>query len=69
VDDEGVPGGAGFGGEDPPYCIGREGVCAEAVDGFGGEGYGSIGAEDLGGALDGGMVEKFAAGVWMSVLI
>ncbi len=49
MDDEGVPGGAPFGGEDFCYGLLREGVSAEAVDGFGGEGYEVAVAEEVGG--------------------
>ena len=52
VDDEGVPVGAVFGEEDFGDCVGVERVGSEAVDGFGGEGYGAAVAEDLGGAGD-----------------
>ena len=64
MDDKGIPGGALLGGEDFGDGLGREGVGAEAVDGFGGEGHCAVSAKDLGGLLDvGGVVGVEMEGV------
>ena len=52
VDDNGIPVGPFFGSEDASYSIGVEGVGSEAVDGFGGEGYGASVAKNCGGVGD-----------------
>lgn len=52
VDDERVPMGALFGYENLLDCGGREGVCAEAVDGFGGESNETPEAQDFDCASD-----------------
>ena len=52
VDDERTGGGSAFDGVDAGHSFGVEGVGAETVDGFGGEGDEAAGAEELGGAVD-----------------
>ncbi len=44
--------GSAFDGVDAGYSFGIEGIGAETVDGFGGEGNEAAGAEKLGGAVD-----------------
>ena len=46
MDDDRVPGGPLFGGKDAGDGLGREGVGAEAVDGFSGQGDQAAGAQD-----------------------
>jgi hypothetical protein len=47
MNDDRVPRGTAFGGEDGGDGLRREGVGAEAVDGFGGEGDEAAGAQDF----------------------
>ena len=52
VGDERIGGGAAFGDEDALKCLWVEGVCAESVDGFGGEGDKAATADELRGLSD-----------------
>ena len=63
MDDEGIPVRTLFRGEDLLDGLGVEGIRAEAVDGFGGEGYCAAFAEDAGSLRDaGGGVEMEGGG-------
>jgi hypothetical protein len=52
VDNEGTGGGSALDGVDAGYSFGIEGVGAETVDSFGGEGDQAAGAEEPGGVVD-----------------
>ena len=53
VDDDGIPCGTLLGDKDAGHSVWVEGICAEAVDGFGGQGDESAGAKNLGRCGDG----------------
>ena len=57
----GVPVGALLGDEDFFYSRGVERVGSQAVDGFGGEGYGAALAQETGGTGDVGRIGGFEA--------
>ena len=52
MDDEGAGGRPAFDGVDAGYGFGVEGVGSETVDGFGGEGDESAGAEEPDGVVN-----------------
>jgi hypothetical protein len=52
VDDEGAGRGSAFDGVDAGYSFGVEGIGAQTVNGFGGEGDEAAGAEEPGGVFD-----------------
>jgi len=63
VHDDGVPGGAPFGLEDARHGYGVEGIGAESVNGFGGQGDKASGAKNLRRLADGGLrLVSFHAG-------